>query len=309
MPQPPEVTSAADQLLAAYAAAADALRSAIADAKGSDERRLRAALRAVDDIMGQLAQETRAYVAETIPAVWSQGATDTGLTFAWNQANAEAVQALATQDYDELLKATTHVIETTKRSLRTLAKQGALDSVVDGGTANAAGLALTNTVQDSLGQVMTVAYANGAEHSLADWADTALRTQTAMAYNGGALQQFTNYGVEWVEIADGPSCGLTAHDDPELANGLVVPLATAQAYPLAHPRCARSLLPRVDLSSKADAKAANDARDMDALNAQALEERQRAAQATVTGRRMTVQSETRRVERRARVGRTARTPR
>lgn len=305
MPQPPEVTNAADPLIAEYAAAADALRNAIVASKGSDSRRLAKVLRDLDAIMARLDTAVRAHLTDTMPTVFAAGATDTGLTFAWDQASAEAVQALAAQDYSELLDATTHVAERTKRALRTLARQRALD-VVDGQTANAAGLGLTNTVQDALGQVMTVTYRNGAEHSLADWADTAVRTQTAKAYNAGALQQFRTYGVEWVEIADGPACGLTYHDDPELANGLVVPLDTAQAYPLSHPRCARSLLPRADLASKAAAQAANDARDMDALNAMALDERQRAAQATVTGRRMTVQSETRRVARRARVPRTPR---
>jgi hypothetical protein len=306
VPQPPEVTSAADPLIAEYAAAADALRSAVAASKGSDSRRLAQVLRDLDAIMVKLDTAVRTHLTDTMPTVFRAGATDTGLGFAWDQASAEAVQALAAQDYSELLDATRHVTEATKRALRTLARQGALDVVVDGQTANAAGLGLTNTVQDALGQVMTVTYSNGAEHSLADWADTAVRTQTAKAYNAGALHQFRTYGVEWVEIADGSACGLTYHDDPELANGLVVPLETAQAYPLSHPRCARSLLPRVDLTSKTDAAAANDARDMDALNAMALDERQRAARATVTGRRMTVQSETRRVARRARAARTPR---
>lgn len=306
MPQPAEVTSASDQLLAEYTAAHAELVAEIRAARGGDAARLRVALRVLDAIMGRLDDSTRTYQAQTIPAVFQQGGIDTGLPFVWNAPTSTAVQALADQNYTELLTATRHVTAKTKRALRTLAKAGSLDAVVGGQTANTAGLQATNLVQDAASKVMTVTYANGAEHSLADWADTAVRTQTAKAYNGGALHQFSSYQIEWIELADGPACGLTAHNDPELANGLVVPIDVAEAYPLSHPRCARSMLPRADLNSKTAAQAANDGRDMDALNAQALDERQRAARSTVTGRRMTVKSETARVGSRVRAGRTAR---
>lgn len=272
-----------------------------------DPSRLRAMLAEVDSILDAVLASTRGYLAGTLPAVYAQGAVDTSLPFAWTQSSREAVQALAARNWDELLTSTRYVRRTTKTALRELVHAGALDVLTGQGTASAAGLAVTNLVQDAAGDVFTVRYSNGARHALADYADTALRTQTALAYNDGALDQFGRYDVRWVECIDGPSCGLTAHDDPELANGLVVTLDVAREYPLAHPRCARSWSPRVDIASERGASRHNARRDPAELAAQSLAERQRAATATVTGRRFTVASEERRVARR--VARTARTPR
>ena len=116
MPQPAEVNAAADQLVGAFAAAVAELHAALADAKGSDTRRLARVLRDLDRIMGRLDATIRTHVAETMPAVWARGAVDTGLGFAWDQAATEAVQALAAQDYSELLDVTRHVAEQTKRA-------------------------------------------------------------------------------------------------------------------------------------------------------------------------------------------------
>lgn len=309
MPQPAEVDQIAEQLVARYQEAIREWQQLVAATAGDPPaKRLRELQQGVDRILGSLDADVRDWITTSTPQVWSMGATAAvGAPFPL-QASLPAIQAMASQNYSELLSATSHVAADTKRALRTLARGGALD-VLGGQTANASGLKLTNALQDAASQVMTVTYRNGAVHSLADWADTAVRTQTALAYNDGALGSMKATRIKWVEIADGPACGLTAHDDPELADGLVVPIETAEAYPVAHPRCARSLLPRGDIDSEEAAKAANDARDMDALEAQALEERQRAAQRTVTGRRMTVASEERRVARRERAGRTERPPR
>ena len=306
MPQPTEVDQVAERLVARYRRAiAEWQRLVESTAQLTPAARLRELQRGVDRILAGLDADVRDWITSSTPQVWSMGATmATGAPFPL-QAHLPAIQAMASQNYTDLLDATRHVAADTKRALRKLARAGALD-VLGGQTANAAGLKITNAIQDALGEVMTVAYRNGAQHSLADWADTAVRTQTALAYNDGAIGAMRATRIKWVEIADGPACGLTAHNDPELANGLVVPIETAEAYPLAHPRCARSLLPRGDLDSEEAAQAANDARDMNALEAMALEERERAAQRTVTGRRMTVASEERRVARRERAGRTER---
>lgn len=287
MPQPQEVTDAADKSVALWRDAEAQLRqrlAQIADKRGDEAAHLRAMLTEVDAAIKALEAKIPGDIEDRLSAVYAKGAQDTGLPEIFTQVNRVAVQAMAQQNYDELLAATRHVRTSTKTALRSLAKEGALRSLTSGDTASRAASEMTATAQSAAGRVLTVTYKNGAEHSLGDWADTAIRTQTASAYNGGALDQFDQFGIEWVEIADGPACGLTSHDDPEIANGLVVPLAQAREFPLAHPRCARSLLPRPDIDDKAGAKDHNDARDMDELNRQKLEERQRAARSTVTGR-------------------------
>lgn len=305
MPQPGDVEHSADALIAAYRAARDDLNAAIAAASGRDSTKLRRILGDLDAIFADLDEQTRAWITDTIPKVYTAGAVATGIAASFNQTSPAAVQALANQNYNELLTTVQHTEGVTRRELRTLARAGALDVVAGGTPAGGVGRDLSNTVQDAASKVLTVTYSNGAVHSLADWADTALRTQTALAYNAGTIDRCRAGGVEWVELADGMGCGLTYHDDPELANGLIVPLSTAESYPIAHPRCSRSILPRADITSEGDATDVNDARDLDALQADAAAERARAARGTVTGRRFKVDTETARVAGRQRAGRTA----
>lgn len=298
MPQPVEVEGAHGQLLAEYQAAHGRLQQVVAASRGSDAQRLDQSLAGLRGIFDQLDADTRGYVSATIPAVYQVGAASTGLFTSWSQTSLEAMQALANQNYNELLGTVQDVEGTTRRVLRDLARAGALDVVVGGKPVGGAGRDLANLIQDAQGRVMTVTYANGAVHSLADWADTALRTQTALAYNAGAIGQYREFGIGWVELSDGADCGLTSHDDPEIANGLVVPLDVAEAYPLAHPRCGRSILPRPDIETADQAADWNGQRDPDELQRLAERERARAEKGTITGRRFRVDTETARASRR-----------
>lgn len=335
MPQPAGNTRAAESAVAAFEEATREWSRAVAATVGMDDAaRLRALDRTLDDIMARLDVDIRAWVSGDLPDLWiagaavAVGATVAAAAASWGTAEtiigmasggaasgaaasattggtATGLQTFVNRSYTDLLSATTHVTDETKRMLRRLAREGAL-ATLDGQTATDMGQRLTNLVQEAKRRMMTVTYSNGAVHSLADWADTAIRTQTGLAYNAGTFGACHEFDIGWVELADGPACGLTDHDDPELADGLVVPLHVAEEYPLAHPRCARAILPRGDINGKGDATGWNDSRDMDALQERALAERQRAARSTVTGRRMTVRSERSRVERRTRTARPVR---
>lgn len=50
------------------------------------------------------------------------------------------------------------------------------------------------------------------------------------------------------------NCGLRTHDDPQKANGLILPIAEARNYPLSHPRCGRSTSPRANVRTAYDAE-------------------------------------------------------
>lgn len=310
MPTPAEVTRAANLLVGRYQQANRDLQAVIATLKSPGIRNLRSVLADFDAIMDRLDAATRDWVGQVIPGAWQAGAVSTGLPFAWTAPMVEHVQALARQNYDDLLTATSHVRETTKRSLRTVARAGALDAIVGGTTSTQAGRDVVNTIQTAANQVMTVTYSNGAVHSLDDWADTAVRTQTMVAYNGGALAQYDAWNVEYVEIMDGEDCGLYGHDDGPIANGMVVPLSVAEEYPLSHPRCGRSFAPTE--YDAAQAAEWNDALDDDARQRAAEVERERAARGPIYGRSLTVEAaEARgvRMPRQARSGRSPRTPR
>lgn len=77
------------------------------------------------------------------------------------------------------------------------------------------------------------------------------RTETAIAYNVGALGAYHQAGVEKVEVSDGD-------EDEECADadGQIWTLEEALAEPVAHPNCVRSFAPVVDDEGEQDEEAA-----------------------------------------------------
>lgn len=71
------------------------------------------------------------------------------------------------------------------------------------------------------------------------------RTEMALTAQEAAHDRYARAGVEQVEISDGPDCGWTSHDDPDLADGSVRTIQEAQEYPIAHPNCVRASFPIV----------------------------------------------------------------
>jgi len=70
-------------------------------------------------------------------------------------------------------------------------------------------------------------------------------TESANAYNQSAVAAYREANVEMVEVYDGPDCGWTEHDDPDLADGSTRTLDEAEEYPEAHPHCQRAFGPVV----------------------------------------------------------------
>lgn len=77
-------------------------------------------------------------------------------------------------------------------------------------------------------------------------AKTIARTETATAYNRGAILAYERSGlVEEVECLDGGECGWTSHEDVDKANGTRRSLKDASRYPICHPNCVRAFAPIV----------------------------------------------------------------
>jgi hypothetical protein len=77
-------------------------------------------------------------------------------------------------------------------------------------------------------------------------AQTIALTETANAYNAASLAGYEDSGlVDAVEVFDGPECGWTEHDDPDLADGSTRTLDEANDYPISHPNCQRAFGPVV----------------------------------------------------------------
>lgn len=74
-------------------------------------------------------------------------------------------------------------------------------------------------------------------------ARTIATTELATARNKASLERYQEAGVNTVYIVDGPGCGWTRHDDPDLANGSIRTLSEAHASPTSHANCQRVLLP------------------------------------------------------------------
>lgn len=98
-----------------------------------------------------------------------------------------------------------------------------------------------------LNRVGRVQYSNGARFPLGSYVEMLLDTRSTLAYNQGAYDGARSRNVEVIQLVDGPGCGLVEHKDPLKADGLLVSLQTANAYPIAHPRCVREFLERPDL--------------------------------------------------------------
>jgi predicted RNA-binding Zn ribbon-like protein len=105
--------------------------------------------------------------------------------------------------------------------------------------------------------VTAVVYRDGSRHGLDDYARMAVRTKLAQAWQLGALRLLKGADVGWVEVVDGVGCGWSSHLDPQKANGRVIPVDEALSVPTAHPNCVRTVVPRLDVGSDAQAAAAD----------------------------------------------------
>ena len=73
--------------------------------------------------------------------------------------------------------------------------------------------------------------------------ETITRTELATATNQAQEQVMREEGERHAQILDGDECGLTFHDDPDLADGKIVTLDFMAEYPISHPRCVRAYTP------------------------------------------------------------------
>lgn len=252
--QPREAIEALeDPLLKAYAKSWErivAQQEAIAADPARWRRRARLAemQRAVEADMERLDKKAADWVAKQFPQVYGMGAAggaaDVGASqVVWTQIQQEAVESLARDLFDDLLAATKGVTDSTKRLVRTIARDEVLAKAIAGDTAVNAGRQMAKILREK--GIHAVTYSNGAKHGLAEYSQMVVRTKTAIAYNEGAL---TGAGeVGHFEVFDGTGCGWTKHDDPMTAHGRIVTRDEASAHPISHPGCRRAFGARPDL--------------------------------------------------------------
>lgn len=310
MPQPDVVTQLSATLRRAYQDAWErvvAEKQAIIDdpAQFRRVRRLEAVQQRIVDDMDHLDVLAREWLQSTYPTVYEIGATsvahDLGVAFQWTQTHLTAISHLANDTFADLLAATEGVRQSTKRVIRTLAKQGTLSKMIEGKTALQASREVRRAIERK--GIYAVVYADGSRHGVAEYSNMVLRTKSAVAYNAGGLTTAQSNGVKYMEVFDGPGCGWTSHDDADVANGTVRTLEECSRDPIAHPNCQRSFGPRPDVNTSTAARLATDearsaAREIEDVSERAALERRSsriAAENSGRARRGTIAS---RVDRR-----------
>lgn len=202
-------------------------------------------------LAGSAAEIARVQVAGVVDGAYRLGAGQTALAAdvapVFGGVDLDAIATLSSDTYADVLEATRHVGITTKRLVRDLARERIADKLVTGQTpAEAARLLRRDFEQRG---ITAIVYKDGSQHGLADYTDMLVRTKSAEAGQFGGFGQARTIGIEFMEILDGPGCGLASHQDPRKANGLILPLAEAEQFPLSHPRCRRTTSARPDVDA------------------------------------------------------------
>lgn len=257
MPQPQPVEELGDRIVSVYRIAWQQVveeQQAIAADPAKFRRRAQLAevRSSIESLMDTVDDQARQWLTADFPGAYGLGAVTgahtAGEVFAWAQPHIDAVAELANDLFGDLLQGTDGVRASTKTVLRQLAREQSVSAVVGSRTATEAGETMARLAEGR--GIWAVRYKDGSLHGLDDYADMAIRTKTATAYNYGTVK---GSGVEWFEVGDGASCGWLSHDDTDLANGKIVTAEEALNNPLSHPRCRRALFPRPDIASKAEA--------------------------------------------------------
>lgn len=209
-------------------------------------------------------------------------------SFIWAAIHTDAVALLADGLMNELLASSRYTRRGLVSVIRLVATDEALHAAIAGESAARTGRSMQQLLANR--GVLTLRYNDGSIHTMREYAQMAIRTTTAKAYNFGTLNSSASEGVLYWEVFDGPKCGWTFHDDPEPANGKIVTIDEAGQWAIGHPNCRRSFGPRPDVrpasprdqrSSVSPAQLAAQVRaDQDRARRQRLATNARARQAT-----------------------------
>lgn len=249
MPQPPANGEAAERLIRQYEQARDRLAERYAEVLSAPNRqvetaRLRELIAVHDGTITELKTASRQWLAGELPGLHQAGAELSadlvGTSFRWTQEHRADVQQMAERSWDDVAARLREVDSTTRKVLRRELQDATRATLLESRTAVQAGRDLAKVAREA--GLHTVTYSNGAKHSIADWADSAVRQVTAETYNRGSVEQCRTDGIEHVEYLDGPGCCVgPGHKNGPEANGLVVPLD--EVVWTSHPRCTRSCAP------------------------------------------------------------------
>ncbi len=212
------------------------------------QSRIRELRRTLAELTAELDDRARAFAQRHVPEMWAAGGramaahADARSGFSWTTPHRAGVTQLARDTYGYLLDATTFIRDADKRIIANVVRDEAFQKLLEGRTARQAGTAITRELRARTG-LSTITYKNGAQTPLKAYGEMVARTQTALAYNYGEIAQALEEGWTHLEVFDGQGCGWSAHNDGEIANGKVVTVHEAAAFPVSHPNCQRGFAP------------------------------------------------------------------
>lgn len=266
MPQPREVDQLAAELIAVYQTMQSRIDAELAALAGDPARearirRLTELSKRIDQMVFEVDQTAEMLVDDTVERIYrlggthaqyrvaqivsDQGGVVTGDLNGFNQISREAVVAMSEELSSELLAATSLVSESTKQMVRSIGRESVLEGIIGGKSVEQQSRAMTEWLEGN--GIYGVKYRNGARVDIGSYAQMAIRTQSAKAYNAGIFDSASQVGVVYWEVFDGTGCGWTDHEDPSKANGSFRTESECREWPVSHPNCRRSFGPRPDL--------------------------------------------------------------
>lgn len=259
MPPRPARDGPADLLAAIYAQAFERLQveegRLLDPANWRKLERLRASQARIVREISTLDRQSQAWVAAEFPGIWRAGGTefsslmrDAGVAsrFEWTQTHTAGLRAISGDSLKYLLDANANVTDRTRELVRTVVHDETVRKILDGQTPDHEARRIVNELRDTHG-ITSITTRSGSTMRIDSYAEMVARTQSALAYNSGALTQAVEDRIQWVEVFDGNGCGWSFHLDGDQANGSVRTVEDAAEFPLAHPRCQRAFGPRPDL--------------------------------------------------------------
>ena len=203
-------------------------------------------------ILDDLLQGTKDWVnGRKMHTLYAKGAEQLGVPFSFTLPHRRAINILARDTYADVLAMTELVDLDAKEFVRRVSRKLTGFKLTSGTPVKTQARRFRTELSREFNRrgVGVVTYANGRRTSFGEYAEMLLRTKSGQAYNSGTTNASRLAGVTHVELLDGSLCGLTAHNDPNLANGLIVPIQVAVDWPLSHPNCRRAIVPRPDVSA------------------------------------------------------------
>ena len=244
-------------------------------------RRLRILADRLEDLRATAVAMVDALVADTaswledpnLASIYAAGASKVP-SFVWSNAHQSAVDVIAQDLMGRALGRTSYVDAVSKSWVRRVSREMVGFQATQGqpGQTVARRFVARLRAEFTSKGIVGVTYRDGSVHSFMEYGEMLIRTQSAKAYNVGALNAGRAAGIEYYELFDGADCGLMGHNTEPKANGLVVHWLVAFDWYVSHPNCRRSVNPRPDVN-RGNVDSAESVLDPDSVADQANFER------------------------------------